>query len=430
MAHEQEKRILLGERISAGGQSSPFAQSVRDQLSHVHVIGKTGTGKSTFMENAILGAITQGVATVVIDGKGDLVQRVLERFPAERARRVLHFNPGDKERLVPFNILNPKDAIDPNLILSNTLGAIASFWDSSWGARSGYITKRCLHTLIECARPQSLAGVSRLLFDEGYRQWVVDRAVHPKVNRFWKQEFSSWTRGQREEWTMPIKNKLDLLSDEPLLSALGQRSNTYSVQKAMDTGMTILVDIPKGKVGESESNLLGSLWVSHIKALGFARAHLPEEKRKPVLVFIDEFQNYTTTDFLKAFPELRALGIGLIVAHHSLDELRAEEARLALLANAGTLVAFRVSGKDAKKLSEEFNGDVSPGQLTGLSNYEAYVKPILGKESHIPFHMKMYPPRFAVSGQKDVIIKRSSKQFGRPRGEIEAALARWQSHYG
>lgn len=416
----------LGDRISHGGQAAPFSQAAGDRLYHTHIIGSTGTGKSTLLENLILADITAGHGVALIDPKGDLAPRILDHIPTRSAKKVIHFNPADEKWIVPLNILAIDAQAKKPLIRANTIEALASFWADSWGPRAEYILNRLILTLQECDRPQSLAGVTRLLVDPGYHQWVVKRAAkHPKVAQFWFDQYSTWTKGQRSEWTMPVINKLDLLSDEPLSHIIGQVKNTFSIRRAMDEGGILIIDLSKGRIGEKNANLLGSLWASALKSVAFTRVDQLATSRKKFFVYIDEFHNFTTQAFVKAFAELRGFKVGLTVAHQGLEQL-APELRAAVLENAGTLISFRVGGATAQTIASEFNDEVAPGQLTDLDNYQAYIKPIVEGKSPVPFKLNLYPAQFKPTDQMGIIVPRSARQFGVHRFELDKKFRRWQ----
>jgi hypothetical protein len=226
----------IGDRIAHGGASAPFGQEISDRLYHTGIVGQSGTGKSSLMASLILADIDAGdVGVALLDPKGDLADYVLARIPPHRAPYVQYVNPADGQYAVPLNLLAlDPGSMKPALVLQNTLEALKSYWGESCGPRLEFILLGCLRTLLACRRPQTLLGVTRLLLDPAYRDWVLERTPRtPKLEQFWFQQFYKWTHRERVEWTMPVINKLDLLSEEPLSFILGQTSNTYRLRKTM-----------------------------------------------------------------------------------------------------------------------------------------------------------------------------------------------------
>ena len=428
-----KERILtrLGLRVVHGGATAPFSISSHDRLSHTHVIGQPGTGKSTFLENSILGDIQNGFGVAVIDPKGDLARRVLDRIPPGRADDVVYFDPSDKTHLVPLNILALNNNVDRDFVINNAVETLGAFWPTGMMDRALHILKRLILTLQASGRPQTLLGVPRLLFDDNFRRWIVYKRAdkNRSVANFWYEQYSKkWSRGQRTEWTMSVVNKLDLFNDHPLKFIIGQARNTFNIRRAMDDGKIIIINLAKGRIGEKNANLLGSLWASALKASAFGRDELEEATRLPFYGYFDEFQTFTTTAFISALAEGRGLGFGLTVAHQGLGQLT-PEIKGAVQTNTSNLTAFRVGGTTAEELQKQFNNEVSPGQLTELDNYQAYMKAKVGKESLIPFRILMHPPQFESLGMRKQIIKHSRKNFAVNRHEISRKHRRWEKAY-
>src|SRR5208283_3274707 len=140
----------------------------------------------------------------------------------------------------------------------------------------------------------------------------------------------------------------------------------------------------KGLLGEDKANLLGSLLVTSFELAAMERVDVPEAKRRDFFLFIDEFHNFATDSFATILSEARKYRLNLTLSHQYLDQLR-ESVRHAAFGNAGTILAFRVGGKDARLLAEEFGGDIKPGQFTTLGNYEVLTRTLFSGQHREPF---------------------------------------------
>ena len=246
----------------------------------------------------------------------------------------------------------------------------------------------------------------------------------PELQSFWLHVYESWKERERSEFMSPIINKVGRFSEPPLRAIVGQAQPTFDFLTALNRQKIIIANLSKGAIGADASNLLGSMLVSLITQAGYARGESIGERHAPFFVYVDEFFSFTSEAIAHALPELRKFGLGFVLAHQFLGQLN-ENLASAVLGSAGNLVSFRVGGKDARLLEEEFAGDVARGQLTDLNNYEAFIRPIVDGEARVAFRARLYGERFSPLGRSRVIMERSRRQFARPAPLVEARLARW-----
>ena len=415
--------IFLGNRAVWGGEK-PFGISPADRRQHIYVIGKTGTGKSTLLANAICQDIEMGHGVSVIDPHGDLAEDILDRIPSWRTDDVVYFNPADSDYPIGFNILHSSLSERKYLEASSVVGAFKHLWRDSWGPRLEYILYASVAALMECENV-SLLGVPRMLSDERYRTWVLRQVRDPMVRSFWETEFAQFDKRFLAETIAPIQNKVgQFLMAAPLRNVFGQVKSKLDLRFIMDEKRILIANLSKGRLGEDKSNLLGSLLVSKFHTAAMGRADVPEAARTDFYLFIDEFQNFSTDSFANILSEARKYRLNLTLSHQYIAQMT-DEVREAVFGNVGSLMSFRVGTSDAEILANEFGSGYAPPHFTDLANHEIRAKILTHGEHSEPFFGKTAPPRGGAYGRRERLMRRSRERFGTTRELVEARIRRW-----
>lgn len=413
--YETDKVLGVATGPGQAGQSALLGET--DSLRHLHVIGPTGAGKSTVLARLILGDMAAGRGLVVLDPKGDLVPDVLARMPKAATGRVVVLDPTDAAP-VGFNPLSGSAGVD------GVLHVMASLWRDSWGPRLGDILHASLRTL-SLEAGHSLVELPLLLTDAGFRRPLVARAS--SVDRLGLGSFWAWyealSEDARAQALAPVMNKLRAFTLRPDLRAvLGQAQPRLDLVDIFRRRLALLVRLPKGQLGPEGTGLIGSLLVAQLWQQAQARAGLPANLRHVVSWYLDEFQDFLRlpVDLGEALVQARGLGVGLVMAHQHLGQLDAGT-KAAVLANAGSRLAFRLDHDDAAALAKRARGRLSAEDLTGLEAYEAYAS--LSVEGDQPGYGSLVTlPLDQPSVDVDAVLKNNRERFGVDRAAIDAHL--------
>ncbi len=390
-------------------------------MRHLALIGKTGTGKTTLLENLIASDIRAGRGVALIDPHGDLAERVLLSVPKDRTNDVIHFDAGDNEHPLAYNPLALRSPEQRPHVASGVVSVFKKQHADSWGPRLENLLRFTTLALLE-VQGTSLVSLLKMLSDERYRQGIVDRVRDPAVLDFWTREFASWNPRYRSEAVAPIQNKAGQLIAHPILrSILGQARGTFDLRSVMDEGRILIVNLSKGQVGEDGSTMLGSLLVTSLQLAAMSRADIPEKERRPFFLYVDEFQNFATESFATILSEARKYGLALTIANQFVEQME-EGTAAAVFGNIGSLIAFQCGARDAEFLSEQFAGKVTMEDLIALPAFNAYVR--LHETPHHPFSMATLPPPHVHprTQRADKIRRSSRRRYARPAEKVEREI--------
>jgi hypothetical protein len=228
-----------------------------------------------------------------------------------------------------------------------------------------------------------------------------------------------------QEAVAPIQNKVgQLLMSPPVRNVLGQVKRKIDPRFMMDNRRILIANLSKGLLGEDKANLLGSLLVTSFELAALERVDVPESKRQDFFLFIDEFHNFATDSFATILSEARKYRLCLTLSHQYLDQLR-DSVRHAVFGNAGTIISFRVGGRDAKALAEEFAGTLNAGQFSSLGNYEVVARMLSHGEHGQPFLGRTLRPLEIRSGRRATVIRRSREKYANTKEIVERKISRW-----
>ena len=397
-----------------------FGVREEDLLRHVHIIGRSGMGKSTIIEGIVREAMERGLGCAVLDPHGDLVERLLGMVPRRRTNDLVLLDGADHEHPVGWNPLDAREA--PHLVVSAILGAFRKVFGDSWGPRLEHVYRNALLALLSTRAP-TLLGVTRLLVDGRFRESVVRQVHDPLVRLFWTREFAAYSATFLPEVTAPVQNKLAAaLTSMPLRLILGQRTSTMRPADVLDAGRILLVRLAKGTMGEDAAALLGALLVGAFQSAAYGRVRLPPQDRASFLLVIDEFASFVTGSFCELLAEARKYGLGLVLAHQHLGQLD-DRLRHALFGNVGTRLILSVGAEDAHVLAPEVEPELDAHDLVSLAARQMVVRLALGAEITRPFTALSLPPReVGDAGRIDELVRISRERYGRPRAAVEAAI--------
>ncbi|MDA8162596.1 MAG: type IV secretion system DNA-binding domain-containing protein [Desulfobacteraceae bacterium] len=395
-----------------------FGIRQRDRRSHMYMIGKTGTGKSTLILNMLVSDIRGGRGAALIDPHGDLAEEILNYVPENRIDDVIYFNPADLEYPVAFNPLEKVHPDYHHLVASGLISVFKKIWPEFWGPRLEHILRNSILTLLEYP-DSSLLDLPRLLTDKDFRTHVLRHVNHQQVREFWFNEFEKYSAWLRSEAISPILNKVGQFLTSPMLrNIVGQKENTFDLRKVMNEGKILIVNLSKGKVGEDNSALLGAMLVTKIMLAALSRADIPENERIPFYLYVDEFHNFLTLSFANILTESRKYNLNLILAHQYIEQLD-EKIMAAVFGNVGTIISFRVGAEDAKYLAREFHPVFDEADLANLPNYHIYLKLMIDGVTSKPFSAETLGPYKKTGASMNKIIDVSRTGYGKPRTEVE-----------
>lgn len=384
---------MLGDQITQIGRVDfrndrrVFGIKREDRFSHIYVIGKTGTGKSTLLETMALQDLEQGNGFALIDPHGDLVERIATRVPASRQEDVVYLNAADPSQPYGYNPLRHVRADRIPLAASGLMEVFKKLWPDAWGVRMEHILRNTLMALLE--QPNAtMHDILRVFSDKAYRKQIVASLKNETVKAFLEKEYERFSFGYRSDGIAPIQNKVGAFLADPMLNRiLTAPQKDLHIRQIMDEGRVLLVNLAKGRIGEDSSSLLGGLLVTTIGLAAYTRTDMPETQRRDFFVYIDEFQSFTTLALADMLSELRKYRVGFTIAHQYLNQLE-PDVRHAVLGNAGTIVSFRVGAEDAPYLAREFQPSFQEVDLLQLPNHQIYLKLMIDGMPCKPFSAK------------------------------------------
>ncbi len=416
----RQSRRTIG-RATAPGEDRELGLSIEDARQHLHVIGPTGTGKSTLLASLITEDVAAGRGVVVIDPKGDLVEDVLARVPERRHGDVVVLDPADENCPVGLNPLLSRGR-SPELIADQVLAVFHGLWASNWGPRLQDILHSSLLTLAGRG-DASLCALPALLTNEAVRTRLRAQVDDPvALEPFWAW-FDSISDAEKNQAIAPVLNKLrPFLLRRSVRSIVGQLQPRFRVDEVFTKRRICLVALRKGLIGPEAAALLGSLFVAELWQAVLGRAAIPPQRRHPVTVYADEFQEYVhlPTDMADALAQARGLGVGLVLAHQHLAQLPAH-LRAAVLANARSRICFQLPADDAQVMARFSNGKLEPRDFQQLPRFEAYAQLVVGGEVTDFASIKTLP--LTPPTRDPVAIRSMSRsRYGRPVEEVEREI--------
>lgn len=432
MPNNDAKDVVYFARTDYRGDNRLFGLKRIDRRQHTYVVGKTGTGKSTLLENLIIQDVANGEGLCVVDPHGELVETILKKIPEHRIDDVVYFNPADSDYSVGFNILELPDPKYKHLVASGLMGIFTKIWAGTWSARMEYILNNAVLALLETPG-STLLGITRILVDKEYRQKVIENVTDPVVRAFWVNEYESWRDQFRNEAIAPIQNKVgQFLSTALVRNIVGQQKSTIDVFDIMNSGKIFLVNVSKGRIGEDNSALLGAMLITKIQLAAMERVRLPDDERVDFYLYVDEFQNFATDSFAGILSEARKYRLNLTVAHQYIGQLVSDtstKVRDAIFGNVGTMIVFRVGAADAEFLENEFEPEFTIQDIVNLPNRHIYLKLMVNGITTRPFSAATLAPFQVKNAGVEVgqIIERSRKLYGRSRTQIESDINRWST---
>lgn len=423
-----------GVRVLGRGADDParlVALAPEASLRHLHLLGPTGVGKSTLMAHLALQDASAGHGVVIIDPMGDLVRIIAARLPAPLLRRTVVLDATDA---CPVGINPLVGGRDPDLAADLLLGVFRSLYADSWGPRTQDILHACLLTLARRG-DASLLMVPLLLTHPGFRRSVTGRMVRQDplgLGSFWSW-FEALSDGERHQAIAPLMNKLRPILLRPQLRAvLGQRAPRFTWNEVLATSTDpqkakppiVLVSLAKGVLGQEASALLGSVIVTLIWQAALERVRAPRAHRHPVMLHIDEVQDYLRLpgDLSTALAQARGLGLGLTLSHQHLGQL--PRALLSgIMANALSRVAFALPRDDARAIASLSGGLLEAEDYQQLPAYSAYASLLAGGRSQPPLSLRTLPLAPPLRDPQHA-WQASRQHYGQPLGDIEVDLAR------
>jgi len=403
----------------------PYGIKDVDRRRHMYILGKTGTGKSTLLKNMIMGDIYAGKGVGVIDPHGDLIDQILDLIPESRLADVVLLDPSDVEFPIGLNILKLKEGEEKDIVADGIVEIFKKFFDS-WGPRLQYILTNAIVTLLQ-VQNVSLLAINRLLEDRNYRKFVLKQIKDPILLKFWEREYEEMSRNPKllSETLSPIQNKVGrFVSASIVRNIVGQVKSTVDLETVMNEGKIFLVNLSQGKVGEENSALLGGMLITRLYTNAMQRARIPESQRRDFYLYVDEFQNFATTSFVKILSEARKYGLNLVVAHQYVDQLM-PEVRDAIFGNIGTILNYVVGPKDASYLEKEYKPQLAAEDLINLPKYHFVNKITVDGSQTAPFTGRSLPPSWVEQNLKQQIINHSRQKYGAPKATIEDKINRW-----
>lgn len=412
--------LTLGLNAHEGAERD-VTLSREQRARHVHLIGASGTGKSTLLFSMVMQDIEGGEGVTVLDPHGDLVDRILGAVPPDRADDVVLLDPSDEEMIVGFNILSARSDWERNMLASDLVGIFRRL-STSWGDQLNSVLHNAVLAILKSERGGTLLDLRRFLLEPGFRAEVVGSVKDANVAYYWRKVFPALPGGKS---VGSVVTRLDaFLSPESIRYMVAQRESRFDVGRVMDGGKILLARLAQGAIGKENSHLLGSLLVAKIQSEAMSRQRQQEGDRRWHWVYADEFQDFLAPSLADSLTGIRKYRVGFTLAHQEMRQVEKEpDVAGALLSNAYTRVVFRVGDRDARTMEAGF-ASFEARDIQNLRNFEAICRV---ERADCDFSLSVPAPEGRPGEEsaawRRIVSAMSKAEYGIPRGKLEADLA-------
>ncbi|OGJ45641.1 hypothetical protein A2272_04390 [Candidatus Peregrinibacteria bacterium RIFOXYA12_FULL_33_12] len=415
------------------GMKKEIRMLPKDRTRHHYCIGKSGSGKSVFLNFVARQDMQNGSGVGVIDPHGDLIEDLLNYVPKERAKDVIVFDPADQERPMGLNILEANTPEQMDMASSQATEIfIKLFGDEIFGPRiQHYFRNACLTLMEDPEEGATLIDVPRIFVDEDFMKYRVSKVKNPVVKSFWTHEYAHTGQRERQEMIPYFSAKFGpFITNSIMRNTIGQTKSAFDFRKCMDEQKILLINLSKGKMGDLNTQLLGLICVARLQMAAMSRVDMPEADRKPFYLFVDEFQNFATDSFCSILSEARKYQLALIMAHQYINQLtigksgaQNTQIRDAVFGNVGTMMSFKIGAEDAEYLSKEYAPVLTQSDIIGISNYKAYIKLNINNTTSRPFSLEtVWDVKDKNAKVAEIVKQYSRMKYGRKRVFVEQEI--------
>ena len=414
LSPEEKKNINFFGRTEYKNQLMTFGIKRSDRRRHVYIVGKTGTGKSTLIANMAINDMKNGEGMGIIDPHGDLSSIILDYVPSHRINDVVYLDPSDTEHPFTINPLEAKQPEHQELVASGFVAIFQKLYAHSWGPRLEYILRNSILTLLQVPNA-TMVDVPLLLTNERWRQQrVLPRLKdHPTLLNFWENEFGRMSEKLQVEAVSPILNKVGQFVSSPTIRGIvGHPVSTVDLEDIMNKGKILILNLSQGKLGEDNAALLGAMFITKMQLAAMNRVNSPEEERRDFYLYVDEFQNFATTSFIKILSEARKYRLNLTLANQYIGQVL-EDVQKAIFGNAGTLMSFITGAADARLLVREYGELYKEADLVSLGNYQILLKIAIDNMTTAPFFATTLPLPRSINQNREKVLRVSQERYTR-----------------
>ncbi len=422
-----EEGLLLGYNMFRGAKKA-IRMEQADRARHMYVVGQTGTGKSTFLENLALQDMLEGRGFAFVDPHGDTAEKLLAMVPKERTEDVIYFSPADTDYPMGLNMFEFHSDDQKDFLIQEAINMLYKLYDPQHqgiiGPRYEHIFRNAALTIMADPAGGTFVDIPKLFRDPAFVEQKLKHVKDQNVLEFWRKEMPQSQRsndfGEVISWF--VSKFGAFVSNEMMRNIIGQTKSSFNLREIMDDGKILLVNLSRGRAGDLNSKLLGMIFVMKFEAAAMSRADVPEEYRRDFCLYVDEFQNFSTDSFADILSQARKYHLNLIVANQFTTQL-SDEIRDAVFGNVGTVVSYRVGTNDAEFLAKQFAPVFDIEDLQFIPNWNMVVRMMIGGVPVQPFSMAGLPPLGNPNKQlADALKQLSWAKYGRPKAEVERTI--------
>lgn len=422
-----DEGLLLGYNVFRGVKK-PVHLSLHDRQRHMYVVGQTGTGKSTFLENLALQDMLNGNGFAFVDPHGDTAEKLLSMVPKERTEDVIYFSPSDSDFPMGLNIFEFQTPDQKDFLIQEAINMLYKLYDPQhqgiMGPRYEHLFRNAALAVMADPNGGTFIDIPKLFRDPQYVKQKLQHVTDLNVREFWEKEMPASQRSNEfGEVTSWFVSKFGaFLGNEMMRNIIGQTKSSFDLREVMDEGKILIVNLSKGRLGDLNAKLLGIVFVMKFQAAAMSRANIPEDQRRDFSLYVDEFQNFSTDSFATIMSEARKYHLNLIVANQFTTQLT-EEIRDAVFGNMGTVVSFRIGQNDVDSLSRYFQPSFDGDDLLRVPNYNTILRTLVNGVPTQPFSMATLPPLGSPNMKLAEALKQlSAAKYGQPKAKVEKAI--------
>lgn len=431
---ESKDTIWIGDNVYRGTRKRICFQR-EDRRRHCFILGQTGSGKSMLMLRMLYQDIMNGDGVCYIDPHGTDAQKLLGAIPPERVEDVIYFNAADFERPIGFNIIEFENEQDKHMIINRFLDLLKKLYDPHNQGIVGPILERAFRNAMLTGMSEkgtTLVEILRIMTDE---DWVKSKWLplieDDLVRRYWTDQIAKTSDYHKSETLGYLSSKFDrFVTNLALRHIIGQAYSSFNIRKSMDEGKIIIVNLAKGLVGEMNAQFLGILLIPKILSAALSREDIPESQRRDFFLYVDEFQNFATPEFVSILSEARKYRLNLTLGTQFIAQIQ-EDIRNAVFGNVGSMLIARTGPDDSKLLESHFAPTLTATDLSNQPNIHYYAKMLTGGRHPDAFSLNTgFGPKFPEVGFDlpynqeiaDLVVQISRLRYGRDVNLVRAEI--------